>query len=150
MLITLNSDGSFYPKTKEAGYAFWVFSSKGKFMRYGKLKEAHCCLESEAQSVINGLHFIRNHPDLKDCKKIIINVDSLGVKAMLENPQGLKKRDQKRLRQIRGVLQKYTGKYKGRKCEVEVRHVKAHSKGETTRESINNRLDKYAKLGAKM
>jgi len=150
MLITINTDGSYFPETGEAGFAFWISSSKGKFRRYGKLKDAKNALESELMCLINALHFCRTHPDLKECKKIIINADCLGLKHMLENPHGLKRKKQKRLRQLRGKLQEYIGTFRGCKCEYEFRWCPAHKKVVDARTYVNRQLDKAAKKGAKL
>ena len=144
--------GVFYPETGNAGYAFWIASNNGTFKKYGKLNDCENSNEAEMMAIANALHFVRTHPSLENCTKIIINTDSeLAINCI--NPKynyfGSKKRERhKRFRSIRGVMTKYLGKYKGKKCEFEFRHVKAHKKIESAREYVNNWLDKHAKLGA--
>lgn len=150
MLITINTDGSYFPETGQAGFAFWISSDKGRFCRYGKLKDAKNALEAELQSLANALHFCRTHPDLKECKKIIINCDCLNLKSIIEKPNALRKNKQKRLRQLRGKLQEYIGKFRGCKCEYEFRWCPAHKKVTDARTYVNRQLDKAAKKGAKL
>lgn len=149
---TITCDGSFYPDTKEAGYAFWISSDEGKFTRHGKLKEARNSQEAEIQSLVNSLHFVRNHYKLKYCEIIYVNTDCKMIIDIMDKPHTKlrKKNAQKRMRQLRGFIQKYVGNYNGRKAEVKLRHVYSHKANTDSRQYVNNAVDKMAKIGAKL
>lgn len=146
MLVTLNSDASYIHQTKEAGYAFWISSDVGRFKKYGKLKNAVNSTTSEVMSIINGLHFCRTHPQLKHCTKIVINTDCMYA---IHLGTCNKKLSSKSARQLRGRLQEYLGKFRGHKCEIEFRHVKAHVEITDSRSYVNDWLDQMAKKAAK-
>ncbi|MCB1712422.1 MAG: ribonuclease H-like domain-containing protein [Candidatus Riesia sp.] len=153
MLVTLNADGSFYPETGKAGYAFWVSSNAGVFTSWGKLAEAGSSEEAEMMAVINGLHYVRNHKKLQSITKIIINSDCDLIRTIMEEPEKtLRKTAEKtkRRRWLTKHLIKYTNWYKGKHVACEFRHVKAHKGTGTPRKYVNNWCDRHAKKGAKL
>lgn len=146
MLITLTTDGSYCHMRQKSGYAFWVSSSAGRFQRYGSLK-AKNPTEAELMAIANGLHFCRTHPELKDATKIVLNIDCIGYKNLIE---GKKTRRWYNYRRIIGVISKYRGVYNGKKCEVELRWVQAHTNDlSESRKYVNNWVDCKAKLALK-
>jgi ribonuclease HI len=146
MLITINTDASWCRHTKRGSWAFWISSDVGRFKKSGVLKEkCNGNIQAEIMAVVNALHYCRTHKKLKVATKIIVNTDCKTAINIAENPNGLKKNSQKELRSLRGWIQKYIGKFRGRKCEVEFRWVKGHSDGESARSYVNNYIDKEAR-----
>ena len=152
MTVILHTDASHSPEKVSAGYAFWITFGKKDYKRWGKLKECKCITRGELMAIANGLHFIRNHPDLRLCTQVIINTDSLqsvkGIKKQVWTNK--RKRKTKELRSIRGVVEKYLGTYNGRRCNYDLNHIPAHTDNTDTESIINKWCDKHAKLGAKL
>jgi ribonuclease HI len=147
MLITVNTDGSFYPDTKQAGYAFWITCNNGRYKKWGKLKKCQTSTEAELMAIANALYFLRHHKDLKDVSKIIINTDCESIINIMKNAHRSRTPI---MNKIKGTISKYIGRYEGKDSTYEIRHVEAHKGTETPRKYVNNWLDKHAKKGAKL
>ncbi len=147
MLVTVNTDGSFYPDTGRGGYAFWISSNAGTFKGYGKLRDCPGSIEAELMAIANALHYLRHNEELNSVTKIIINTDCESLINVINNAH---RNRTPSMNKIRGSISHYIGKWKGKDSTYEIRHVKAHKKVESPREFVNDWLDKHAKKGAKL
>lgn len=151
MLVTINTDASHCSFTKDASYAFMVCCNAGVFKKSGRFsKKVDNAMFAELMCIANALHFTRNHPDLWGISKIIINTDCLnGIDMILRETKMTKKN--KKYRQVRGVITKYIGKYKGsEKIPVQFKHVKSHTNKTDGRSKANDWCDKQAKKERKI
>lgn len=144
MLVTINTDASFHPTLKHAGYAFWIKSDKFKITRSGIFKSK--CINShdaEARCIINALNIVLKYDNVT---KIIVNTDSLNAIALITNDKLHIKRyignNFKMWKHIRKAFHDISFK---KKFEIEYRHVKAHSEITDKRTYVNNWCDEEAK-----
>ena len=139
MHLTLNTDASWWEG--DGGYAFYIRYGRGKWLIYGKLNQSRNCLDAELMAIANGLVYILlkiNGP----ISKIIVNTDSVPAITYITG-MGRKKNYQ----HILGSIHKSIGKLG---CDIEWRHVKAHSGNGDNRSLANNLVDNYAKIGRKL
>ncbi len=141
MLVTINTDASYYAVQKIGGYAIWIASNKGR-VKYSagfknQLETQH---DAEFKAIINALHLLKkqNWKITKiyintDSQTVIQTVETKGVKNKL--PQYGKDNYQSYLKIIEELGVK----------DVSFRHVKAHSHTKTARHWVNDWLDTQAK-----
>lgn len=149
MLVTLNTDASYYPNTGNAGYAFWISCRKGRYKKWGKLKPMkHTSKCYELLSIVNGIYYIINHSELKDnVTKIIVNTDHEPSVLMFNEPTLHFTRPVKHKFQIH--IRKMVFNWL-RDIELEMRHIHSHKKITNARGWVNSWCDKHAKKGAKL
>ena len=147
MLVTVNTDGSYYPETGRGGYAFWISSNVGTFKGYGKLRNCPGSTEAELMAIANALHYLRHNKEIVGVTKIIINTDCESLINVINNSHTNRKPS---INKVRGAISHYIGKWQGKDSDYDVRHVKAHKKVESAREYVNDWLDKHAKIGANL
>jgi len=158
MLITLNTDGSLDWGAKEgnpgkAGYAYWISSNIGRFKKYGRLPNCDNSMGPELAAIAKGIYFIRNHPELKNTTKIIVNTDCEPA-IYFVNYEGKNAKNKRHKGKLQNIARHHIRRMirKGyndlHKVKVEYRHVKAHTKDlSEARKYVNDWLDKKAKEG---
>lgn len=137
--VTINTDASFCPHTKAAGYAFWISSSSGRVVKSGPLKEARNPDESEMQAIANALHALLTHPFYKGKKfdKLWINSDSTNCLRKINK----KVQDTEPSKYVKDTLAKLLDEH----GQVICKHVKAHKFTGTSRSYVNHWCDREAK-----
>jgi ribonuclease HI len=145
MIVTINTDASWCPKTRDGGYCFWISSPWGRFKKHGKLRlKPMDSTAAEIMAMVNALYFLSKHKDLKTCSKIIFNTDCTFGINYIERGKG--KVEQwnypvKRFKEIRSKL----------KADLEFRDIKAHTQDlSEARMWVNDYCDKKAKEGRKL
>lgn len=151
MLVTLNTDGSLGEGNK-AGYAYWISSNEGRFKSYGRPPNCDNAMAPELVAIAKGLHFIRNHPELKKATKVIINTDCVPAIRWIKSINIHKKKHRKHKGSLQNVARHHIWKickkeYNGLPTlKTEYRHVKAHTSDlSKPRSWVNDWLDKKAK-----
>ena len=152
MLVTINTDASFYYKNNlpfldrnVGGYAFWITCNVGRFKKWGYLKttpyDSHA---AEMMCIINALHFVHNHKEIWGISKVIVNTDSdYSIKCFTE-----KYRKPKQFRNLKIKFNDYRTK---NKYPIEFRAIKAHNtEDNSARSYVNDWVDKHAKKGARL
>lgn len=144
MIVTINTDASFHKEKRIGAYAFWAVSNEFKIQKSGVFK-AKCknSDDAEIKCILNALKVVLYaHTGIT---KVIINTDSLNAIAIITN-------DKKHLRKYRvndykNLRIHYHVLIHGQKnkCEIEFRHVKAHSNETTARSYVNDWCDTQAK-----
>lgn len=141
MLVTINTDASYYAVQKIGGYAIWIASNKGR-VKYSagfknQLENQH---DAEFKAIINALHLLKKQN--WKITKIYINTDSQAVIKTIEKNGFCKKNHQYIVKNYQSYLKII--KEIGVK-DVSFRHVKAHSHTKTARNWVNDWLDTQAK-----
>lgn len=154
MIVTINTDASWFYKYKIGSYAYWIMSDVGKLSKYGSFKDsvenATC---AELMAIVNSLHGLsKSH--FKNIHRIIINTDCLNVIHYLNRDQAAIKRYRIKQLPLHLIAQSYY-KYKReyfKDAFFELRHVQAHTDLTNARKFVNDWCDKAAKkaLGEKI
>jgi ribonuclease HI len=132
MMVTINTDASFYPTQKAAGYAFWITTDTGRIKQAGVLKgEIITSHEAEFKCIINALHKVGSRK-LTNLKKIIINTDSLTTINLVNNNYTSSKWGGSLLEAYKKLLVDMN-----LTCQIEFRHVKSHKHTKTKRNWVN-------------
>ena len=75
--ITINTDASFCPKTKAAGYAFYIVCDTFKIKKGGMFKsEVENATDAETMCIANAIATVLAQGELPSSKWLIINTDS--------------------------------------------------------------------------
>lgn len=144
--FTINTDASHHPETKASAWACWIKSTHYKIKESGlfpdgapnssvaelmAIEQAFILLDK----LIDSEPFLRSQRDGAGIL-IYINTDSMWtINALSNKVKRSKHRDI--ARRIRSLTEDY---------EVQLRHVKAHTKIKDSRSWVNNWCDKAAKL----
>lgn len=145
MLVTINTDASFYPLQKIGGYAIWIASNKGRVKHAAGFKQTlHSPHDAEFKVIINALHLLKKQR--WEITEIYINTDSQTVIETIEAKGTFKKLPQ----YGKDNYQTYLSIIKELGVNhVSLRHVKAHQHTNTARHWVNEWLDKEAKKAAR-
>ncbi len=143
MLVTINTDASYHPHEKVAGFAFWIVCDDFKLVKSGELrKKCHRPEVAEFRCIINAVHLLFQQ-DCKKISKIILNTDCLNVIHLL-------KRDGVAIRRYKlngdwssNMVKMFYGIVG--QTPIEFRHVKAHVSTDTARSWVNDWCDSNAK-----
>jgi len=137
--VTVNTDASFCPHTKAAGYAFWISCNGGRYKKHGVLKGVKNPGEAEMHAIANALHYLYSSPYTKDqvFSKIWINSDCLDALSRIQDES--EGTEAERFIQIRLALLLED------KGELLCRHVRAHRHTRTPRNYVNDWCDTMAK-----
>lgn len=158
-LVTLNTDGSLdygakTGKPKKAGWAYWISSDIGRFKNYGRCPDCDNTMGPELAAIAKGIYFIRNHPELSKCTRLIVNTDCQPAIDWMKSIGRSRDRDKKHKGSLQNVarhhiLEMTRAGYKGLpEITIEYRFVKGHTSDLTeARKWVNNWLDEKAKLG---
>lgn len=145
MLVTINTDASFYPLQKIGGYAIWIASNKGRVKHAAGFKDTlHGPHDAEFKAIINALHLLKKQN--WTITEIYINTDSQTVIDTVENKGTFKKLPQYGKDNYQAYLSII--KELGVK-DVSLRHVKGHLHTKTARHWVNDWLDTEAKKAAR-
>lgn len=136
--ITINTDASFCPNSKVAGFAFYIKSDLFLIKKAGVLKSTVINSEdAEMMCLANALYYLFNETDNIRANRIIINIDCVGVirKVKKGNNDALtiKTRD------FMNALMNRT------KAKIVFKHVLAHKTIINPRTWVNDWCDKTAK-----
>ena len=138
MIVTVTTDASYCPNNSIGGYAFWISSEIGKVQYSGKfsgyLVDPN---EAELKAIGNAIYFLLQADQFKRVEKVIINTDSQTCIRLLTDPKYDNYLDTQNM--IKGMLKK-------RRIDFEMRHVKAHTNGSTSRRYVNNWCDRMAQM----
>lgn len=145
MLVTINTDASYYPQYKVGGYAIWITSDDGRLKYANGFKDMLASQhDAEFKSIINALHILKKTK--LTVSKLIINTDSQTVIDVV-NGTPSKKGKPKYLKDNYNLFLNLI-KQMGIN-DVTLRHVKAHTHTKNARHWVNDWLDKQAKKAAK-
>lgn len=146
MIVTINTDASFYPIDKVGGFAYWIVYAGIRTKHYGPFKgKIDQPVEAELKAIANALSHVRKlMPD--HVTMIIINTDcSYGIDIV----EGRRQSNSKAVKITAAMIQKYLSYWRiQHKVTHEFRYVKAHTDGATPRLFVNNWCDQHAKAGA--
>lgn len=152
MLVTINTDASYYHDHKVGGYAFWAACNDWKLCKFGAIKDkCTCSTDAELKSIANAIFCTLQQSN--NIHWLIINTDCLNaIHLFNDDVREIRKYDllryNKVMGRIKGIIKKYESKI-GRKIKVHFRHVKAHSATDTARSWVNDWCDQKAKEGAR-
>lgn len=141
MLVTVNTDASYYKIHKVGGFAFWISSDQKRIQHSGLLKTVKSAQEAEIKGIANALHALL-HSGITNVHKIIINCDCKKAFGEIKNKAkpGTPERHAadllKKLRELHGVH--------GRQIH-EFRYVAAHTGTKDARSYVNEWCDTNAK-----
>jgi len=145
MLVTINTDASFYPIQKIGGFAIWIASDKGRVKHAngfkGEIQSAH---DAEFKCIINALHILKLQK--WDITEIYINTDSQTVIDTVESKGTFKNLPQYGKDNYKTYLKII--KELGVK-DISLRHVKGHLHTKTARHFVNDWCDDQAKAAAR-
>lgn len=145
MVVTINTDASWHPIHKCAGYAFWITCSNGRYKRSGKLNDTCDRAEiAEFRCIINSVHYMLNRVVSKP-GFVIINTDCMNVIHVINGEIAQQRRwgllKNKHFQELRDTFWKLIPEG----VKIEVRHVKAHVSTDTPRDFVNDWCDREAK-----
>lgn len=145
MLVTINTDASFYPIQKIGGYAIWIASDKGRVKHAaGFRNNVESPHDAEFKAVINALHLLKKQG--WEITEIYINTDSQAVIQTIEGKGTFKRLPQHgkdNYQSFLSIINELGVK------NVSLRHVKSHLHTKTARHWVNQWLDGEAKKAAK-
>lgn len=146
MLVTINTDASFYPDQKIGGYAIWIASNKGRIKYAAGFKDTlHSPHDAEFKAIINALYLLKKQK--WEITEIYINTDSQTVIDTVENKGTFKRLPQygkDNYDSYTKIINELGVKH------VSFRHVKGHLHTKNARHWVNDWLDKEAKKAAKI
>lgn len=148
MLVTINTDASWDPKLKIAGYAIWIVSDNFRVKVGGVFKDT--CRnphEAEIKAILNALYILGTKEDY--ISRIIFNTDSTNAIGVLtwdlpHIKKYLGRNNAKHWKPFYKKLNRYKKKITGMPV-YEFRHVRAHTGAENARSKVNEWCDKTAK-----
>lgn len=143
MLVTINTDASFYKRQQRGSYAFWAVSNKFKIIKYDILK-GPCQRpdEAEMKCIINALYMVLPAED--SVRRLIVNTDSMNAIHVFEHDkEAIKRWGLHWAAGLRNRYNKIVGAYPD--VAIEFRHVKAHAGTESPRAWVNDWCDRMAK-----
>jgi len=136
--ITINTDASFHPVHKTAGFAFWIVCNTFKIQKSGNfLRAPKDSEEAEMMCIGNAIVMCLRQDNLPKLDWFIINTDCMNAVHKIENgvsPLGA---------EINGYWKKLIEKLGSKKNQF--RHVKAHSGKNDSRSYVNEWCDTEAK-----
>jgi len=141
---TINTDASFCPMTRAAGYALWISSDLGKVKKHDILKEARHSIEAEMQAIANAISVLQNHEFYRGKKfdKVWINSDCTHalkkIKSRSEETDA-----EKFIKKTLDTIIAETG-------EFLCRHVKAHKMTGSSRSYVNDWCDRRSRESMKI
>ena len=145
MLVTINTDASFYPLQKIGGYAIWIASNKGRVKYAAGFKNTlHTQHDAEFKAIINALYLLKKQR--WTITEIYINTDSQTVIDTIENEGAFKKMPQygkDNYQAYLSIIKELGVKY------VSLRHVKGHLHTKTARHFVNQWCDDNARKHAR-
>jgi ribonuclease HI len=144
MNVTISTDASFYYSHFVGGYAFQIKSDDGLIPMWGPFKDSVSNpTEAEMKALVNALYrlTLKNYK----IKTLTINTDCEFIVKYMWTPN--KKR--------RRILQKLTKKISSLLEELDyenlnIKHVKAHTKITSARSYVNDWCDKHSRLGSQI
>lgn len=142
MLVTINTDASFCPKTKLGAYAFWIVCNQARIKHSAifknKLKNE---TEAEAMCILNAFHVI-SKSKITGISKIILNSDAKYFMPFIQKRPQL-------LKQFNKLQTQLVLKYSLKRGWYDFRHVKAHVTTDGARNWVNDWCDTEAKKALK-
>lgn len=146
MLITINTDASVNPQTKEGSYALWMVSNYGRVTKSGRFKtKVDNSTEAEVMAIVNALHLLKSQNYIS-VTRVIINTDCLHFHKYV---YGKRERSLKMNKAFSRITQAISSAYGIKSGWLEVRHVKAHTTISNRRTYVNDWCDKEAKKALK-
>lgn len=148
MIVTINTDASFYKKQQRGSYAFAIVSNRGRIYRSGVLRKKVTRPEiAEFKCILNAIHVLIQQ-DWPDISLVVVNTDCLNVIHLLEN-----KKDKIAKYKLgswgRPLVLKYrimvAESKKLRFNTFSFRHVKSHTTITDARSYVNDWCDREAK-----
>jgi len=137
--LTINTDASFHPGEKVAGYAFYIVCDLFRITKGGMFKkEVRNSQEAEMMCIANAVSLLVSQKELPLCKLIIVNTDSLDSINRISGrvtPLAIMVSDL--CLKLRALMGGYT--------QLEFRHVKAHNGTPDSRSWVNEWCDATAK-----
>lgn len=147
MIITVNTDASFFRREKRGSYAFWIVCDEFKIKKSGVLRdEVNQPEEAEFKCVINALNELFKKETKRRVTKIVVNTDCLNVICCVANDEkSIKKYKLFKLMPLAKYLYKLHKKSRLNNVPIDFRHVKAHNENIDARSFVNNWCDMAAK-----
>jgi len=136
--ITINTDASFHPESKAAGYAFYIVCDLFKIQKSGMFKRNPVsAMEAEIMCIGNAIATLLAQKELPTAKWLIINNDcTYGMDAIKRSAKGIP-------RDVNALRQKLIIRLQS--SENKMRHVRAHSGIKDARSWVNEWCDTEAK-----
>lgn len=141
MTVTVNTDASFLPDTKEAGYAFYIKCDLFTTRYSGKFHTIpENIYQAEQMALANALASLSKHTGVDKMKYLVINTNSQHTIDHLESPVT----DLDFC--IKSLLSALIAK---NNCKYKLKHVPSHSGTKDSRSWVNEWCDEQAKAEAK-
>lgn len=136
--LSINTDASFHPQTKYGGWAFVTLGEGIRIIKKGKFKICpSSSTEAETKAIINAITDLLNKEELPEIEHIVIHRDCESIIKALRTSKN------HYILLLRKVILKLKRKVK---CNnIQVKHIKAHTKNKGKYFVINRYLDKWAK-----
>lgn len=137
--LTIYTDASICPKTKVGGWACWMKFGPRQKLTYAKpFRElVHDSTEAEMKAIANALAIAVKHFSPENCV-IVITTDSQNAIGRITRKRVKGKPHLQQLTEVIHSLVPPT-------CEIRMKKVKAHSKGDGRRSYVNGIVDKAAR-----
>lgn len=147
MLVTINTDASFYYNEKAGGFAFWISTDVGRYKVSGALFNVKNSHDAELKAIGNALAFLKK-ANLPDVHKIIVNTDCKFAINSIKSHGGNKVATSIHnfIKDIRRYYKKHHGKWDD---FIDFRYVAAHTGENDKRSFVNEWCDKEAKEWAR-
>ena len=143
MLVTINTDASFYSEHKQGGYAFWIKSNLATVKYAAAFKnEIASSHDAEFKCLINALYKLKSLG--WTITEIYVNTDSQNMIDAIEDKDGKNKTNQTQHGQENINL--YKAITTGLKCPISLRKVQGHTHTKTARNWVNFWCDCQAKI----
>lgn len=144
MWVTIYTDASWFPETKEGGWGFWAKSDRGRITKHGKLpKWVKCSNSAEIAAILIGVVEIFETWRNEEIKGVLVCTDSQVAMHYLKyrpnGVEGLKRNDWLKIRAILYEL------LDSQDCLIKIRHVKGHQKTNTRQAWLNNKVDEFTR-----
>lgn len=147
MLVTLNTDASFWYGVNKGAYAFWAKSNEFCIKKTGVFRQKCLCnTDAEAKAILNGLSTVCNASTF--VTRIIVNTDSIPAIAIFQRCKMVTAKDLAEWKWSH-IYKVYMALLLRDNLTIEFRHVKAHNGTSDKRSFVNDWCDKNAKKSIK-
>lgn len=148
-VVTIFCDASFCPKTRAAGWGFWIKTDLHERQGGGAMEvQPADASEAELLAVVNSLFYAVSQGIAVENSRVVFGLDNQWVVHLLNGSTTLKGREKEKplCFEALGLIKEFRRKLK---LDLRFRKVKAHNPNGGGRCRVNEVADKHAKIGMK-
>ena len=146
MVVTINTDASFYWEKQVGTYAMWIVSNEGTFKHHSAFKnKISDPTEAEYLCILNALTIVKR---LKwKVTKLVINTDSLNcVHIITKDRQScMKYKVYKKIKNKQSLIHQLFYDIGGKDLIIHAKHLRSHQHTKTSRNYVNQWCDDMAR-----